>query len=42
MTHHNNQENEERVPYLNPDLPIAERVADLVVRMTLEEKISQM
>jgi len=28
--------------YLNPDLPIAERVQDLVARMTLEEKISQM
>jgi beta-glucosidase len=42
MTHHNNQENEERDPYLNPDLSVAERVADLVGRMTLEEKISQM
>jgi beta-glucosidase len=28
--------------YLNPYLPIEERVADLVSRMTLEEKISQM
>ncbi len=28
--------------YLNPDLPIAERVQDLVERMTLEEKVSQM
>ncbi|MCU0520904.1 MAG: glycoside hydrolase family 3 C-terminal domain-containing protein, partial [Anaerolineae bacterium] len=28
--------------YMNPDLPVAERVADLVSRMTLEEKVSQM
>ncbi|MGM7667727.1 glycoside hydrolase family 3 N-terminal domain-containing protein [Microbacterium sp. A93] len=30
------------VPYLNADLPIPERVADLLGRMTLEEKIGQM
>lgn len=30
------------LPYQNPDLPIAERVADLLGRMTLEEKIGQM
>jgi len=29
-------------PYLNPDLPIADRVQDLLSRMTLPEKISQM
>jgi len=29
-------------PYQNPDLPISERTADLVSRMTLDEKISQM
>jgi len=29
-------------PFKNPDLPVDERVADLVSRMTLEEKISQM
>jgi beta-glucosidase len=29
-------------PYRNPDLPIEERVADLLARMTLEEKIGQM
>ncbi|UCG28790.1 MAG: glycoside hydrolase family 3 C-terminal domain-containing protein, partial [Bacteroidales bacterium] len=29
-------------PYQNPDLPIEDRVNDLVSRMTLEEKISQM
>lgn len=29
-------------PYLDPSLPIAERVDDLLARMTLEEKIGQM
>ena len=29
-------------PYLNPALPTQQRVDDLVSRMTLEEKISQM
>ncbi|MHB8391616.1 MAG: glycoside hydrolase family 3 protein, partial [Acidobacteriaceae bacterium] len=29
-------------PYLNPSLPIEQRVEDLVSRMTLEEKVSQM
>jgi beta-glucosidase len=29
-------------PYKNPSLPIEKRVADLISRMTLEEKISQM
>ena len=29
-------------PYLNPGLPLQERVADLLKRMTLEEKVSQM
>jgi beta-glucosidase len=29
-------------PYLNPSLPIEQRVKDLIGRMTLEEKISQM
>ncbi len=28
--------------YLDPDAPVADRVADLVGRMTLEEKVSQM
>ena len=32
----------ESAPYLNPDLPIDVRVRDLVSRMTLEEKVSQM
>ena len=33
----------ERVaPFLSPDLPVAERVADLLSRLTLEEKIGQM
>lgn len=30
------------VPYRNPALPVAERVVDLLSRMTLEEKIAQM
>lgn len=29
-------------PYLNPDLPVADRVADLLGRMTVEEKVGQM
>src|SRR5262249_55073053 len=29
-------------PYKNPDLPVEQRVDDLVSRMTLEEKISQL
>ena len=29
-------------PYQNPSLPIEKRVDDLVSRMTLEEKVSQM
>ncbi len=29
-------------PFLNPALPVAERVQDLISRMTLEEKVSQM
>jgi beta-glucosidase len=29
-------------PYLDPDLPVEVRVADLVGRLTLEEKVSQM
>src|ERR1700749_2038395 len=31
-----------RPPYMNPALPIARRVEDLVSRMTLEEKVAQM
>ncbi|MBV9925629.1 MAG: glycoside hydrolase family 3 C-terminal domain-containing protein [Acidobacteria bacterium] len=31
-----------RAPYLNPALPLRQRVDDLVSRMTLEEKVSQM
>jgi beta-glucosidase len=33
---------DERPAYLNPDLSIEARVDDLVSRMTLEEKVSQM
>jgi len=29
-------------PYLNPKLPLDQRVDDLISRMTLEEKVSQM
>jgi hypothetical protein len=32
----------ERAPYQNPELLIEERVADLLGRMTLEEKVGQM
>ncbi|MFL6229379.1 MAG: glycoside hydrolase family 3 C-terminal domain-containing protein [Pyrinomonadaceae bacterium] len=31
-----------RAPYLDPSIPIRQRVEDLVSRMTLEEKVSQM
>src|SRR6266511_4684613 len=30
------------LPYENPNLPVSERVADLLGRMTLEEKVGQM
>jgi beta-glucosidase len=30
------------IPYRNPGLPVAERVADLLARMTLEEKVGQL
>src|SRR5262245_21021720 len=32
----------DRPAYLNPELPTSERVADLVGRMTLEEKLAQL
>ncbi|NMM93834.1 glycoside hydrolase family 3 N-terminal domain-containing protein [Bifidobacterium oedipodis] len=32
----------EVMPYKNPDLPVAERIADLLGRMSLEEKVGQM
>ncbi|WP_144876303.1 glycoside hydrolase family 3 N-terminal domain-containing protein [Microbacterium sp. 1.5R] len=32
----------EALPYLDPELPIAARVADLLDRMTVEEKVGQM
>src|SRR5215204_223238 len=35
-------QNEATPPYKNPKLPIKQRVDDLVSKMTLEEKISQM
>ncbi len=36
------RENAKLLPYQDPELSVEERVADLVSRMTLEEKISQM
>ena len=38
----NPKEKDKKPPYLNPNLPIQERVKDLMDRMTLEEKIAQM
>lgn len=35
-------ENTVNLPYRNPKLPIEERIADLLGRMTLEEKVGQM
>ena len=32
----------EVMPYKNPDLPVTERIADLLGRMSLEEKVGQM
>ena len=36
------QKPDARAPYLDPSLPLDRRVDDLVARMTLEEKVSQM
>jgi beta-xylosidase len=33
---------QEQLPYRNPKLPVEQRVADLLSRMTLEEKVAQM
>lgn len=33
---------EATMPYKNPDLPVEERIADLLGRMTLQEKVGQM
>src|SRR4030095_12409940 len=33
---------QETPPYRNPKLPVGQRVADLLSRMTLEEKVAQM
>ncbi len=33
---------DQTMPYKNPALPVAERIADLLGRMTLEEKVGQM
>lgn len=32
----------QKLPYRNPDLPVEERIDDLLSRMTLEEKVGQM
>jgi len=36
------QPKETQLPYQNPDLPIEQRVEDLLARMTLEEKVAQL
>ncbi len=36
------QQNQKKADYLNPELPLEVRVNDIVSRMTLEEKVSQM
>ena len=36
------QKSQQAEVYLNPNLPITQRVDDLIARMTVEEKISQM
>jgi beta-glucosidase len=36
------EHNEKQPVYRNPDLPVETRTADLISRMTLDEKISQM
>jgi len=36
------QGNDELPPYKNPNLPTEERVADLLGRMTLEDKVAQL
>lgn len=33
---------QEQMPYKNPNLPVEERVQDLLRRMTLEEKVDQL
>ena len=38
----NSEDQDKKPPYLNPKLPIEDRVKDLMNRMTLEEKIAQM
>jgi len=35
-------QDKEKLPYLNPSLPIEERIKDLLSRMTVEEKIAQL
>ena len=42
QTSSQNQPSPKNAPYLDPSLPVEQRVNDLVSRMTLEEKVSQM
>ena len=35
-------ENSELFAYKNPELPVEDRVADLLSRMTIEEKVAQL
>lgn len=40
--HANSQNKEYKYPFLNPGLPLEQRVDDLISRMTLQEKVQQM
>ena len=40
--HAQDQGSPQSLPYMNPSLPVEERVNDLISQMTLEEKVSQM
>ncbi|MFR2983789.1 MAG: glycoside hydrolase family 3 N-terminal domain-containing protein [Bifidobacterium pseudocatenulatum] len=42
QSHDRTIENTANLPYKNPELPTEERIADLLGRMTLEEKVGQM
>jgi hypothetical protein len=42
MSHSASDSSMTSLPYRNPSLPVEERVADLLGRMTLEEKVGQL